>query len=863
MKYMKPNKQSILRLLLPVMMMAFTLPLHAQDGKPFSLELNGETLPTALKRIEKAGGKNIIFSYNETESYRVNASIREKTEAEAIRMVLHGTPFTCKEREDYFVVQRKGKTTRTIAIRGNVSDERNAPLAYSNVVMFTAEDSLFVNGCVTAPDGSFTLTAEEGTDYLLTVSYIGYKTLSLPCRDYNAIRMTPDTQLMQEVTVTARRPLIEQSPNGLKANVKGTTLARMGTAAEMIAHLPFVTGSEGDYKVLGHGTPVIYINSRKVRNPTDLEHLRADEILSAEIITTPGAEYGPDVRAVICIRTARQRGQGLSGNFMARYSQGKEYNANENISLNYRTGGLDLFAKGYASHGGRYQHTTLHQTLEGASHWEADKDVTKRMRKGLYVEAEVGFNYEVDEHHSFGMRYMPSNNLGADDNAARSHGTTHVTQDGKDADYIDYTSVTRNPPRWEHSVNGYYNGEIGPYTIDFNADYLGSRNTKTQEVTNNGEETVSSQNRVRNSLYAARLVVSRQWKTSSLSVGTEETFTNRHDLFTQSGFSADANDHIRQSVWSVFANYSLRVKALRINAGLRYEHQQTDYYVNDAFQPEQSPTYDDLIPVLAAQYSHRDWDFGLSYRLMKINPGYEMLASAVTYQTKYEYSNGNPYLVPQKHHYVNAQVSHKWLSATAYFDKTRNMYTSYYKPYNDQTHPGVLLRTNASIPVTYTYGLHFELAPQIGCWQPRFGMGVDWFDSDASSLGITEFQNEGRFSFSLDNHFSLPHGWFLNLQGNISPGCRQSYAVWKTSGRINLRLSKSFLKEEALTVTLTGNDILHTGYRYFHVYGVRSFQGLTEYSDSQRFGIQLSYKFNATKNKYKGTGAGESEKQRL
>ena len=38
---------------------------------------------------------------------------------------------------------------------------------------------------------------------------------------------------------------------------------------------------------------------------------------------------------------------------------------------------------------------------------------------------------------------------------------------------------------------------------------------------------------------------------------------------------------------------------------------------------------------------------------------------------------------------------------------------------------------------------------------------------------------------------------------------------------------------------------------------------VTKHNDSQRIGIQLSYKFNATKSKYKGTGAGQSEKSRL
>ena len=98
-------------------------PLQAQTAiKKFSLELKNESLPEALKQLEKAGGKNILFTYNGTESYRVTVSIREKTEREAIDLVLAGKPFLCIEREEYFVVQRK-KSDKAIAIAGKVYDE--------------------------------------------------------------------------------------------------------------------------------------------------------------------------------------------------------------------------------------------------------------------------------------------------------------------------------------------------------------------------------------------------------------------------------------------------------------------------------------------------------------------------------------------------------------------------------------------------------------------------------------------------------------------------------------------------------------------------------------------------------------------
>ena len=113
--------------------------------------------------------------------------------------------------------------------------------------------------------------------------------------------------------MTAQRPLIETQPNGLKVNVSGTSLAQMGTANEMLTHLPFVTSKNGNISVLNGGSPEIYINNRKVYDSSELDRLRATEILSAEVITTPGAEYDADVTAVIRIRTIKQRGEGWSG----------------------------------------------------------------------------------------------------------------------------------------------------------------------------------------------------------------------------------------------------------------------------------------------------------------------------------------------------------------------------------------------------------------------------------------------------------------------------------------------------------------------------------------------------------------------
>ena len=841
-----------------LLMLAISLQVQAQNL--ITLKLENKPLPAALKLIEHEGGKNVIFSVTETEKHHVSADIQQKTQAEAIGIILQGTPFIYKERADYFAIQKKDTQRKVIEIRGMVTNEKNEPMPYCNVLLLTS-DSTFVNGCVTQADGSFLMMGEEGVPYKLRASFIGYATATQAIGSKNLIQLVPDAQALEEVTITAERPLIEPSANGLKANVIGTSLAKMGTASEMLSHLPFVTGNNEGYTVLGHGAPLIYINNRKVRDMGELDRLRADEIVSAEVITTPGAEYAANVAAVIRIKTIKQRGQGWSGNFQTTYQQGRAYRMNESVSLNYRTGGLDIFAKGYINHGTNHSTDNTTQTMNTSAEWKTQTQLEKKLKRKVYFKGEIGFNYELNENHSFGVRYMPDTNFG--DGKQESKGKSLTTKDGETMEENEYNTQNRYLPDLNHSINGYYVGKSGQWNIDFNADYMFSKNRMEQFVLNNQTDEVTSRNNVRNNLYAAKLMLMRPLGKGSFTIGTEETFTNRHDVFKQSGFSADANDHIKQSFYSIFAQYGIGFGNFNLFAGLRYEHQKTHYYENDVLIEEQSPRYNDLIPVLNLQYREKDWSLGVSYRVMKYNPSYAMLASAVSYQSKYFYTNGDPNLKPQKHHYFTLNGSYQWIHAEIYFGKVYDVYTSYYKPYNDETHPGVVLRTQGSIPTSYYYGGNLQMTPKIGCWQPQLTAGVKWFDSDGSCLGIKEHWNEPLFTFRLDNNFNFPNGWFFNLNGNISTAAKQSYGKKKAMGQVNARLSKSFLKDDALTVTATANDILHTGYTYFNVYGDRIYSETTRYYDNQRIGLQLSYKFNATKSKYKGTGAGQSEKSRL
>lgn len=825
-----------------------------------TLTLTDEPLPQALKMIERQGGKSILFTYKETERYRVTMNIKSKTEAEAIAAVLRGKPFSYIERSGYFVVQYSRKSTAGDGVRGRVTDTEGRPMGFANVVMLHGRDSSYVAGCVTEADGTFAFPSMPSAPCLLKVSFVGCKTAFTPCRSVNDIRLESDTRLLKGVTVTNDRPMIEHRGGTLVANVAGTPLALTGSADELLSNLPMVTGEEGSYKVIGRGAAEVYINSRKVRDAAELKQLQADEVLSAEIIMNPGARYSSETGAVIRLKTKRKSGQGLSGQAAVNWSQGRNGRGNEGLSLNYRTGGLDIFVRGHFFENNDYSSSTTNTVMWTSSTWRTAIHNSGTDRNANF-RGEVGFNYEPDARQSFGVRYVPGKLLGT----ARSKrsGNTVVSRDGELVEELNSQSTMETTAGWNHSVNAYYNATFGPWGIDFNADYYTSDSHTGQNVMYDGVTDASSVNDVKNKLYAVKLVLSRQIGKGQIAVGTEETFTDRRDRFTQSGFSADADDNLRQSYYSAFADYSLPLGKFSLTAGLRYEHQRTRYYEAGVFNGGQSTTYNDLLPSASVDYQHGDFSLSLSYRLMKLSPSYSMLSSATSYSSKYLYSSGDPNLVPQKHNYVSLLGGWRWVTLNLWFDYTQNMYTTYYKPYDDAAHPGVMLQTMASIPHTRQYGAALSLTPKIGLWQPNFQADIDWYDADARCLGITKHWNEPRLTLSLNNFFTFNHGWMLRLYGTYQFYSRSSYAIKRPVGYVDLRVVKTFFKDKSLKLALNVKDAFNTRYYPFTGYGDRTYSSSDNHRDYRRVELNLAYTFNATKSKYRGRGAGQSEKQRL
>ena len=818
------------------------------------------SMSDALKYVQQqTSSHKIVFIYNELEDFTVTTHVKNKPVADAIRQIIGFYPIRMIQGEQNEIyVECVHKTEHHL--KGMVVDENNLPLPYANVTLLNPADSTMVGGGVTNESGRFVIPNDHGK-VIARITYVGYKTAYRLCPRDNAgtIKMQPDQLVLDGVTVKGARRLVRATDRGLLASVQGTTLEQFGSVTEMLSHLPLMM-SNGE--VAGHGKPEIYINNKKVRNEEELNRLRADEILSAEIITSPGAEYGAEVTSVIRLKTIRKTGEGWSGNFSAAYRQGKEYYANGNAALNYRArNGMDFFARGFLTSNNLVVNATANNQLQASSTWDFKKENTFLNRYNYYF-ADLGWNWEISEKHSLGLTYTANNYI--TDATGSQETDEEVWRDSHFHEAETNKTVTSLKPRMEHAVNAYYIGEIGKWKLDFSADYYGGHSESNMEGGTVGEKGVSSNTLTKNNLLAEKLVVTAPIPKGSLTFGEEVSGVNRKSDFTQSGFSADNSVHQQTLTWSLFANYALQVKKFSLNGGLRWQNEHNDYETNGQKDLEQSPNYHVLIPRLSLTYRTENWMHTLSYQCFRRNPTYSTLSTAINYRSKYEYQTGNPYLRPTTTHYVSWTTNYRWVHAELYYQYIKNLNYSFQVAYDDIDHPGVILDDRRNVPKSQNYGIEVSVSPKIGIWQMNYSADFYFNNRDLEAIGIKHKWNGLGTYFNLDNTLSLPHDWLLNIRMELEPYNEQGCSQTKAAGGIDLRLSRQFLKDKSLSVALLVNDIFHTRYTEMTAYGgINVRTQFKEYRDARRVGINLSWKFNATKSRYKGSHAGQDERNRL
>jgi hypothetical protein len=376
--------------------------------------------------------------------------------------------------------------------------------------------------------------------------------------------------------------------------VKGTVLSIAGNAVDVIAQMPGVRVEDDKISVFGKGTPIIYINGRKLTDLGELTRLSSKEIESVEVLNNPGARYSAEAKSVIIIKTIRKSGEGLSGSAQSVSRLAHSFSQSGNVALNYRHNNIDIFGSLAVDYSKRYQKQRNSTNIDfNQDIYDLESDMTILPVSTSYT-ANIGFNWQVDKNNTLGLKYEFQ---GTPNSKSNWYQQEKVFLNGEQQDDIAYHTHWDRNTMPLNLVNMYYIGNINHWSFSLNNDYYFSKNTADQDILENSlsedtETSISSSNHVRNKMFASKGVIGYDWKTCKTEVGYEYTYTDRKDNYLNYGNQLPNSDnHIKEDNFALFASTSITMGKCELSGGVRYEHTVSDYYENNQLIEEQSRKY--------------------------------------------------------------------------------------------------------------------------------------------------------------------------------------------------------------------------------------------------------------------------------
>ena len=809
----------------------------------------------------------VNFIYDELEDFKVTTDIKHEKLTDAIFQIVGFYPIrVVKSGEHEIFVECTHKTDQHLT--GTIIDEQGEPVAFANVAILNPSDSTLLSGGVSNESGYFAVPYEQES-VLARISYVGYKTVYRHCNQPNVgtIRMQPDNYTLNGVVVQGERPKVVLQGNSLMMNVEGTVMECLGTAEDVLTRVPMIAKRGEGFEILGKGAPLIYLNNRKLTDLNELRNVQSDFIRSVEVIQNPGARFDASVNAVIIIRTKRAAGEGLGVELSSWSRSGRGYANNERINLTYRTGGLELFANLFGAYNRRKSSGEFEQTIFADTLWVINNKQKNNVRNP-FLEGRFGFNYQINDNHSFGGFYQNT----YDYVKTRSEYDDELQADGKPYDNLQNSSVRRDKNTPNHQVNLYYTGKVGQLTIDFNADYTSrkqqSRNQQQELSIEYEDRDVNTESQTRSNLFAEKLFVTHPLWKGQIEIGEEYTNTRWKSSFdNQEGYIANSNNEQHESNIAPFMEVRQHLGRFQLSAGLRYEHVESEYFVSGVRRDEQCRTYNDLFPSFSVSTSAKNLQLSFSYAKRTARPSYWQLSSDVTYENRLNQQTGNPYLKPVKYHNLNAMVMWKWLYLMTNFSHCVDpiLYTAGSLEEDSKVNFVTYLNYDHADWLTITLGAqkNVKLGNEIR-WTPQYNVSLmkPWFKSMFN--GQEKNFCHPMLTLQLGNIVTLPHDWLLQADFNMHTHGNTGSNIWVdcTNPMLSLSVSKDFFQHR-LNVKLTGSDLFDGGINHVMLYSNRMMYRKMENNDSRCVQLSLRYRFNVTPSKYKGTGAGNSEKNRL
>ncbi|HVX50518.1 MAG TPA: outer membrane beta-barrel protein [Chitinophagaceae bacterium] len=766
--------------------------------------------------------------------------------------------------------------------------EKHTPAEKATVELLNAKDSSLAKTAITDTAGNaFFNTAATGR-YLLRVSMAGYMpynstafvlplTAKLP-----AIILQPAANMLQNVRVTAKRPLIQYTHGKVVVNVDAAVTNTGASVMEVLEKSPGVTiDRNGNISLQSKNSVLVMIDDRPTYlSGTALQNLlsgmSASTVDQVELITSPPARYDASGNGgIINIKTKKNRQEGFNGTLTAAEGAGRYPKSNNSIILNYRKGKLNVFLNYNLSYNKGYTELYALRT-----YYNNDGSVASLLDQPTYFTGntftnniKAGADYFISPKTTLGIsltgiatkRRLSGNAvatwLDAAHNKDSAISTTSVS------DYKIHNGAANINIRHTISESQEFSVDLDAvsYKID-NQQYFSSKLLASSGYTDASDGNLPTTLHI----FSFKADHTYHWgKTGKVESGIKTSRTSTDNIAAYQTFDGSqwmpdysrSNHFIyKENIYAAYTSVEKKLDKFSFQAGLRYEGTHYDANQLGNVQVKDSSfsrNYSGLFPSGYISYnadSNNIFTFTAGRRIDR--PAFQSLNPFVYIINKYTIQRGNPYFRPQ--YSWNLELSHQFKQLVT-TTLSYAIVTDYFSQLFLTDPNGILVYSEGNVGRMYNLGLSVSVQTGITKWWSFTGeallnhkqlRGYVWnnFSSSVTQLNL-----------NINNQFHIGRSVTAELSGFYTTRARNDLQeILYPTGQLSAGAAVPVLNKKG-TLKLSIRDILHTNV----MEGLTTFQSATEYfiehRDSRIAVLSFSWRFGKTLKQVKHSAGGATE----
>ncbi|MEI6948383.1 outer membrane beta-barrel protein [Paraflavisolibacter sp. H34] len=709
-------------------------------------------------------------------------------------------------------------------------------------------------------------------------------------KDLGKLTLKNDVQQLAGVVVTASSTRMRMDIDKKVFNVDQNIVSAGGTAVDVMKNVPSVNVDIDGNVTLRNASPQLYIDGR----PTTLtlDQIPADAIESVEVITNPSAKYDASGgnAGILNIILKKNKKTGYNGNITAGVDKRGGVNGGGSFSLRQNKFNFTVNSFANQMRNRSTGSTDIRNLLTNPNMLVAQDSRTRN--NGGFIFGRVGVDYFATNRTTISL------------GAVRVHGsfkpTDYLNTDSsyENGPYISYSERNARNER-EFNAYGFQGGmkylfpkQGQELTADVNY-FSGTNESNALYLTDifagkGGAQTGNIRQQILGNGTNSFLTLQTDYVTplkgsAKLEAGaraqlrTQENSQGNYFYNAATGqfepkASASSNYSNTDNVYAAYLSFGNTIKNFGYKVGLRAESSDYQGELTDTKQTFTNKYPISLFPsIFLSQKLQDQQEVQLSYTRRINRPFFMQVIPFIDSTDQLNWSQGNAGLKPEFTNSLEASYAKtlkpgNTLLASVYYKYSTNLITRYLDTLTDASGDKRPLSTYINANSSRSVGAELTSQNTLTKWWDM-NANVNVYNSKINTDNIAGASQDPMWSWfaKMNNNFKLPRNFKAQLSGTYQSrtnlpvnqnsggqggggpfgGGAQSAAQGyiKSNYGVDAALSKSFLKNNAATVTFNVSDIFGT--RRFDQYSQSAFfiQDRHRLNDVPMFRLNFSFRF--------------------